>query len=116
VQETIVVAYREDNLSSKVLAWMEAQAHARLIAVHFSEIGAPMLSNVATVIGANRVYMIEGEKDQIESIDYRAKKLMAIAEKENAGIIAVDEGLSRILSQMVNGKKNIKIVSPEAQL
>ncbi|MBS7526459.1 hypothetical protein KHM83_07195 [Fusibacter paucivorans] len=116
MQETIIFAYREDNLNSKVLAWMEAQANARRIAVHFSEVDAPMLSNAATAIGANRVYMIEGEKAQIESAGYRAKKIMAIAEKENADIIAVDEGLLEILSQMVNDKKNIKIVSPEAQL
>jgi predicted RNA methylase len=116
VQKTIVIAYREDNLNSKVLAWMESQANARRIAVHFSEAGAPMLSNAATAIGAKRVYMIEGEKEQIENASYRAKKIMAIAEKEDADIIAVDEGLSKILSQMVNDKKIIKIVSPEAQL
>ena len=116
MQETIVVAYREDKLNSYVLSWMESQSDKRVIAVHFGSETAPMLSNVATVVGANRVYMIEGDPLKIQDLNYRAHRLLQIAEKECAQEIAVDLELYDILVNLKENKNKIKIVSPEAQL
>lgn len=116
MQKTIVVAYREDKLNSKVLAWMEMQSGARIIAVHFGDPEMPILSNVATVIGADRVYMIEGNQKTIGDPVYKAHRLLQIAVKEKASEIAVDLELYPILQKTKDEKNNIKIVSPEAQL
>jgi|GEM_PF-2232622 len=115
MREQIVVVHLEDNADEKILTWMEEQEATKMIAVYFSEPESPMLSNMALAVGANKVYMIEIKPTE-DTVAFKAKKLIAIAEKEHAHVIATGLQLYHVVRSLIYNENIIKIVSPEAQL
>ena len=115
MRKQIVVVHLEKETDDKVLTWMETQESTEMIAVHFSEPESPMLSNSALAVGANKVYMIEIKPSE-DVLVFKAKKIIAIAEKEQAHVIAVGLKLYHIVLSLIHNENIIKVVSPEAQL